>query len=281
MSFKSILAYVDERERCKTLVETARGLGELHAARVIGLHVVPNVEVYAASEPQVMADLFESEQRLHEETASAAHDFFAAAMNGASCESEWREVAQGGASIAERVLEHGLVTDLIITGQIDPDIGSPRRVGTPEHVLMHGGRPQLMVPYIDLPATLARHVMIAWRSSGEAARAAFDALPLLRHAERVTILEVDPREPEAIEKVAGGEALASSLERHGVVRADIVRTPSGGIGIGSTILSRLADEDADLLVMGGYGHSRFSEYLFGGATREILGQMTVPVLISH
>ena len=281
MTYKTIVAYIDEASRCRNLAQLARKLGERHGARVIGLHVVPDVQIYAAGESMVMADVFEREQKRFTETAAEAHAFFVTAMDGAECEVEWRKIDQAGSTIGERVIENALTADLVVTGQIDPDIESPRRVGVPENVLLHSGRPLLMVPYIELADGLGRHIMIAWRPTADAARAVFDALPLLAKAERVTILEIDSDAPSSVERLTGAEALAASLARHGVIDAKVSRTPSGGIGIAATILSRIADQDADMLIMGGYGHSRFGEYLFGGATREILRQMTVPVLISH
>ena len=281
MSYKTVLAYIDEAKRCETLLGVARQLAEAQKAVLIGLHVIPNVQIYAAGEPQIMADLFEAERQRFREVASEARAFFANTMKDASCDFEWREAEEGSETVGERVLEHGLVADLVITGQIDPEIDSPRRVGTPERIIMHGGRPQLRVPYIKREGDITRQVMIAWRASGEAARAVVDAMPLLQAAKKITILEVDSPASSDVERVAGGEALAANLERHGVVTPEVEHTPSAGIGVGATILARISDEDASLLVMGGYGHSRLGEYLFGGATREILQQMTVPVLISH
>ncbi|NND49601.1 MAG: universal stress protein, partial [Rhizobiales bacterium] len=221
MSYKTIVAYIDEAKRCETLLNVARSLAEAQNATLIGLHVVPNVQIFAAGEPQVMADLFESEQRRFAEVASEASAFFNTGMKDASCKFEWHEVEEGSETVGERVLEHGLVADLVITGQIDPDIESPRRVGTPERIIMHGGRPQLMVPYIKLEGDLIRHVMIAWRASGEAARAVFDAMPLLKSAKKVTILEVDAEASAEVARVAGGEALAANLQRHGVVKPEV------------------------------------------------------------
>lgn len=279
MSYKTIVAYVDEAARCQALIEVAETLAARHDAHLVGLHVVPNVQIYAAAEAGMVADVFEAERDQHEKAAGEAEELFRKAMSGVAHSHEWRRVEEGTELIGDRVLEHGLVADLVITGQIDPEVESRRRIGTPERVLMHGGRPLLMVPYVGSYPNLASHVMIAWRPTGEAARAVFDALPLLQEADRVTILTIDP-EPGASDDVAGGEALARSLARHGV-SAHAAHTASGGIGVGATILSRLADDAADLLIMGGYGHARFSEYLFGGATRDVLREMTVPVLISH
>ena len=135
----------------------------------------------------------------------------------------------------------------------------------------------LMIPYVGMEH-FGKRAAIAWNSSAESSRAVFDALPLLKRAEKVTIITIDPEGgPDA---PASAEAMAASLARHGV-EASVSHTTSGGIGVGAALLSRISDEGDDLLVMGGYGHSRLREFVFGGATRHILEQMTVPVLMSH
>jgi len=281
MPYKTILSYVDEPERCTSQLALARTLAERHSAHLVGLHVIPNIQVYAAADTAAISvEIYEAERKSAEDVARRMKEAFVAAMKGAGCTSEWRSVEEGAEPIGDRIVEHGLVADLVITGQIDPDIRSPRRVGTPEAVLMHGGRPLLMVPYAGSFGEAGRHVAIAWNATGEAARAAFDALPFLMAADRVTILTIGYGGGYEPPDIASGHALAASLERHGV-KADVSASAAGDIPVGEMILSRIADLAADILVMGGYGHSRLSEFLFGGATRDILREMTVPVLIAH
>ncbi|MCM0021433.1 MAG: universal stress protein, partial [Tagaea sp.] len=96
-------------------------------------------------------------------------------------------------------------------------------------------------------------------------------------AEKVSILSVDP---EGAERRVPGADIALHLARHGVT-AEATTTHTDGMGVGDALLSRIADLGADLLVMGAYGHSRAREAVFGGATRDVLDRMTVPVLMSH
>jgi nucleotide-binding universal stress UspA family protein len=102
----------------------------------------------------------------------------------------------------------------------------------------------------------------------------------LAGADAVTVLSVDPQPaPDGHGELPGAD-IALYLARHGV-KAQIERTVSAGVPVGELLLSRAADLDADLLVMGAYGHSRARELLLGGATRSILAGMTIPVLMSH
>jgi nucleotide-binding universal stress UspA family protein len=107
-----------------------------------------------------------------------------------------------------------------------------------------------------------------------------DALPLLKEAEQVSLIvveEVGKKRPATETPV---ENAAAQLARHGI-KAEISHLPSGDLDVGNAILSRAADLGVDLLVMGGYGHSRMRELVLGGATRGILQTMTVPVFMSH
>ena len=137
------------------------------------------------------------------------------------------------------------------------------------------GRPVLIVPHIRPgPASLGK-ALIAWDGSAPAARALGDAMPLLKRAEHVTILEETCRSPERYD----GTALKQHLARHGI-DARFERTPTSG-DIGKTLLSYAVEIDADLLVMGAYGHSRLREEIFGGTTKTIMGRTTIPVLMSR
>jgi nucleotide-binding universal stress UspA family protein len=280
MSYRTILAYVDESERCAALLSVARGLAERHQAHLVGLHVRPPIHIYPTAEIPMPLSYFEDQRAQSAQVAGDAGKLFEAAVKGAKFTHEWRDIQVQTSTIGETVARHGLACDLVITGQIDPEVESERRVGTPEQVLMHGGRPVLMVPYVGEYAHVGKRALVAWRASGESARAAFDALPLLRSSEKVTVLTIDRDDALEMPGVSTGADLAASLVRHGV-KATARETVSGGMTVGDTLLARLSDDSDDLLVMGGYGHSRFSEYLFGGATRKVLQQMTVPVLLSH
>lgn len=277
MAYKTILVYVDEAERCAPVLKAAKLLATRNKAHVIGLHVIPDIQVYSAAEAQLPVEVFEIQRRHNTEVAAKAEAEFMDTFSGSSLSFEWRAVEEKGITIGDRVMEHALVADAVVAGQIDPDVASRRRVGTPEKLLLSGRRPMLLVPYIGFE-TMGTRVGIAWNGSAEASRAVFDALPVLKKAKSVALITVDME--GGADAPASAEAMAQSLERHGIT-AGVHHSVSAGVDIGSVLLSRLADDGIDLLVMGGYGHSRLREFVFGGATRSILQQMTVPVLMSH
>jgi nucleotide-binding universal stress UspA family protein len=191
---------------------------------------------------------------------------------------DWR-VASGRAS--EAVVRQAWYADLTILGQVDPS-HPPPAAGRHlvEDVLLTSGRPTLVIPYVGSFETIGTRVLVAWNNSREAARAVHDALPLLAKAASVTIMAVSPgrREPAADEANTGD--LIDHLARHGI-SAKAERTMAAGKSIPDVLLSYAADLNADLLVAGGYGHSRLRERILGGTTHVLLQHLTVPVLMSH
>ncbi len=181
-------------------------------------------------------------------------------------------------NVSEALVKQARHADLTILGQIDPNHPPPprgRQLLT--DVLMTSGRPILVVPYIGRFETAGTRVLVGWNDSREAARAMSDAMLMLEKAASVTILE-------ATRKVAtdggAGAGIARHLERHGIsVRS--TRTVMADISTEDALLSYAADMSADLLVVGGYGHSRLRELILGGVTRGLLQHMTLPVLMSH
>ena len=147
----------------------------------------------------------------------------------------------------------------------------------PEAVLFNSGHPMLMVPYIQERGFEAKRIMICWDGKRAAARAVLDAMPFLTQAEAVEIIAVN-EDADATEATAA--ALATHLARKNIP-AKAERLTAERAEIHNTILSAAADRGTQLIVMGGYGHSRLREFVLGGATRGILKSMTIPVLMSH
>ncbi|MGH6943153.1 MAG: universal stress protein, partial [Geminicoccaceae bacterium] len=122
--------------------------------------------------------------------------------------------------------------------------------------------------------------VVAWDASRAAARAVSDALPLLERAKSVTVVSVNPRPNLFGHGEVPGADIALHLARHGL-KVEVHRLEARDIDTANAILSYVADAGCDLLVMGGYGHSRLRELVLGGVTRTMLGEMTVPVLMAH
>lgn len=147
-------------------------------------------------------------------------------------------------------------------------------------LLLESGRPVLVVPPKAPALAPLRRVLLAWRPTAEAARALHDAMPFLKRADQVDVAVVDPFDGERGDGQAPGADIAALLARH-EVRANVVVRESGGRRVGEVLLEMVRQMPAQLVVAGGYGHSRLRERIMGGVTRDLLAGSPVPVLFSH
>ena len=145
-------------------------------------------------------------------------------------------------------------------------------------LLFGAGVPLIVAPAQGASVQPPSRIVIAWEGGRVAARAVRDALPLLAKAETVEIVSVHGEKP--IEGEAPGADLAEHLKRHGVA-VSTHALPVGVDGVAATLRGHVRHRGADLLVMGAYGHSRLREFILGGATREALANVEVPILMSH
>jgi nucleotide-binding universal stress UspA family protein len=147
-----------------------------------------------------------------------------------------------------------------------------------EAVLFHAGRPAILLPEACALRGPPRNVMVAWSPTREASRAVHDALPLLAAAERVSVVVV--AEEWTRSEQNPGDDMARHLARHDI-DVEVKHVPANGSLVSGVLLDEARFQGAELIVMGGYSHSRTGEWLFGGVTRDMLGALTVPVLMSH
>ena len=276
MPLKSILAHAAPDDRLDAVLDVAFALARTHAAHPIGLHIATDPTASLKSVPgpvpgQLMAAL---DDRIEDaQNRSKAGFDEAAARHG--IDGEWRVDTGDPAS---RIGIHARYADLAVMSQGDEDDRS-NDPELPTAVASMTGRPVLIVPRAGRFADVGKRVLVCWNASREATRAVTDSLPILRLADQVTVLAVNPDEGEGHGEVPGAD-MSHYLARHGV-RAEANRTYAESIDVADAILSRAADLSCDLIVMGAYGHSRTREWIFGGVTRSIMRTMTRPVLISH
>lgn len=280
MAYKTIVVSLNDVKRAPVILGIASALAARHGSHVTGVYVVPAVQVYPAVAMQITPEIVDAQRRYFEDEAANVRAIFEDIMARNDIVCEWRRVDAIGSIIADTVIDHGRYADLIIAGQVDPDSDAPVEIDMCERVLLESGRPCLFVPAHGTFDKVGSVVTVAWNATRESARAAFDALPILTDAKEVHILWVNPSAEDGRSIALAGSEIAVSLSRHGV-NVQTHHSINDEIDVGDDLLSRVADEGSNMLVMGGYGHSRFREMVFGGATRHILRHMTVPILISH
>jgi nucleotide-binding universal stress UspA family protein len=212
------------------------------------------------------------------ELADRVEHRFKEELRRAGIDGEWHVVPDGDSAA---LIELAKSVDLTIMGQRSPSShsGGAARF-RPENIVIAAGRPVLVVPYAGNFETVGKRILIGWDGTREANRALNDALPLLADAEVVTVMFVGSNERDLEQHRPALERITGHLRRHGI-NATAEGTLRGSLAISDILLSRAADLAADLIVTGGYHHSQLREALIGGVSRELLGHMTVPVLMSH
>ena len=275
MAYQDILIHLDESRNCPARLTAAVNLAQALGARLTGLSIMPSPELLAKTAVSVTPETILAERQVAKDRAEQQQELFKQAVAAVRLNSEWRCVT---GEPSHQVNYHARFHDLVVIGQTDHQDPDSFGSGFVNHVVLGAGRPVLMIPYIGPRPTLGQRVLVAWNGSREAARAVFDALPLLDKARQVTLLTIATESGTEAESSAG--ELCHYLSRRGIA-ATAVHLPAGDVEVGDLLLDRAADEDFDLIVMGAYGHARLREIILGGATRHLLEHMTVPVLLSH
>ncbi|HVL75788.1 MAG TPA: universal stress protein [Noviherbaspirillum sp.] len=276
MAYKTILVHVDESQRASERIKIASAIAMAENAHLIGT-AVTGASRYLIQERALEVDP-NLRRHLDDLRARAQHglaDFEACVQKLGLRSFEKRLVddeAGAGISLQARY------ADLVVIGQYDPDEVSPVVMHDfPQYVVLNCGRPVLLVPHTGQFDNIGRRVLIGWDASLASIHAASAALPLLQRAQQITAVTFGESERE--KEAPPLDELQRYLARHGV-NVDMQRREDSR-GVGAAMLSLCAELDADLLVMGGYGHSRFREILLGGVTRAVLTEMAVPVLMAH
>ena len=282
MTYRSLLVHLDHDRRFEARLAYALRIARAQGCHVVGVAptgavpLAPEVSIVTAAS---LSDYADAVWMMLDERAQAAQARFEEACRKAGLES--RESVVEHADKAQSLVRHSHCSDIVVLSQADPE--APNFAAARElvaEVVLRSARPTVVLPFAGEFDTVASRVLVAWDDSREAARAISDALPLLRLAERVQVVTWD--------RSAGGaeagwherhEALKRWLDAHDV--AAELRLTRTGIALTEALLSRASDFDADLIVMGAYGHPRWTERVLGGMTQGMLASMTVPVLMSH
>ena len=279
MSYKTIVVHCDASKSIAARLGVAADLAKRYQAHLVGVHARPPFvpPVFAGGSYNMGAFFNQHEASVKASEAAASADF-AKAVKGSAITSEWHSVDGRADELLASVAREA---DLTIVGQFDPegsDLPSPSDL--PESVAFASARGVLVIPYVGCETALGDRVMLCWNASRESARAASEALPLLKAARAVTVLLVEPRTSSREPGAMQGAGVKAWLNRHGV-EVSVQMEVAVNDDVGSVILSRAAELGIDIIVMGIYGHSRLREMVLGGASRTMLASLTVPVFMAH
>jgi nucleotide-binding universal stress UspA family protein len=255
----------------------AISVAEAFEAHVLGVAVAYEPVIPGTVFGAIPPEIIDSQRREADNKARTAVSRFDQAAKRAGLSSETRILRMTIAETADQLGRIGRRFDLVIVGQPDRAKSAPDQV-VDEGVLFGSGRPVIFVPFIQKSGVTLDRVMICWDGSRAAGRAVADGLPFLKKAKQVEIVIVSEK-PNKKDEIPGAD-LGKHLARHGL-KVEIEHITAPDINVASAILSYVADSGTDMIVMGGYGHSRLREVVLGGVTRGMLESMTVPVLMSH
>ncbi|MFN4164721.1 MAG: universal stress protein [Ferrovibrio sp.] len=278
MSYRDIVVHLTLDPRNAARIQLAIGLARRFGARVSGLYTVPppNVPYYMGE--YIPTELIQKQMDEAQKASVSAHTEFMSTCAGAGIEHRWLSSELAPVEALRLTVR---ASDIAIVGQPDPNPADPSSIpyGTdvlPHELALQAGRPVLAVPHNGPVAEIGRRILVAWNGKREATRALHDAMPLLRSAETVHLVTVGPERK-------GRTMLAEvteHMQRHGLRLETAIVDPAGQ-KVGTALMAEAQKRQADLVVMGAFGHSRLREMVFGGVTETILSSMSLPVLLSN
>ena len=255
----------------------AISVADAFEAHVLGVAFVYDPVIPGSVMGGIPPEFIESQRRESEKKVQQAIARFEQVAKRVGVAYETRTLNASIAGAADRLGHLARRFDLAIVGQPERERAAAAEVAD-EGVLFDSGRPVIFVPYIQKSGLKLDRVMLCWDGSRAATRAINDAMPFLEKAKQVELVIVSSKAGKANELT--GADMGQHLARHGL-KVEVKRITSPDIDVTSTILSYAADSSADMIVMGGYGHSRLREFILGGVTRGLLETMTVPTPMSH
>ncbi len=278
MTIKNILVSYNGTASSDSALKLALKMGNKYSAHITGILSYGPSRIRVALGPWVTPELIgqieSAEADRRAEVAAKFRKMCADAEAARPGKVHWLDL---GGDADESLMEAGRYYDIIVMGQYDSDPETSHLTPHPDSVALRSGRPVLVVPTGYETEVLGEKAVLGWDGGRAASRALSDAMTILESKSMVTILTIGKGEAA---KRKEGRDIVAHLARHGVM-TDWKNVPRNGGSIGSIILDMCAEKDAGILVMGAYEHSKFSEDIIGGATKEVLKRSKIPVLMSH
>jgi nucleotide-binding universal stress UspA family protein len=270
MDFKDILVHIDSTPQCATRLDLAINLATKQKARLTGLYVYTHHHYQPQGESNNLKAM-EAERMFRVKTAAMGES------------AAWLAVDWGvvGVNMVEVLNYHAHAKDLIVVGQIDSKAqegGVPADL--PERVVLGSGRPVLIVPYAGTFGTIGERVIVGWKAGRASARAINDAMPFLLNAKEVSVLSITAvgDQPMAVKRPDGDICSHLKLYDINVKEENLV---TGDIPIADIMMNYGWENGCDLIVLGAYAHTSRGTLNLGPVASDLLGKMTLPVLMSH
>jgi len=277
VAIKDILVHVDGSRAMPARAAVAAALALRHDAHLIGLYVIEVPVLPSYAEAQIPNEIIKAQLAALASRAAACEQEFNRIAKQYAIKSEWRCVQDRQ---IDALLLHARYTDLLAVGQADA--GDPECVsrGLADRLVLESGRPVLLIPAAGGGKVIGENVIVAWSTRREAVRAISDAIPLLESARRVTVVTVNAERDDPENAGLPAADIALHLARHGI-ETQTKNLYAAPAAVGQVLLDTARDSCADLLVMGAYGHARWTEVVLGGVTKHVLAHTSIPTLLAH
>lgn len=275
MSYATLMVHLELGRPNTGLLKITADLAERFGSGVIGIAARQPLQL-VYGDGYVSGDLYQQDRDEIIKELSAAEAEFRAALHGRTAFVDWRS-SQTYADLADYIADEARGADLVVTGVAAGDFLDGSRAVNAGELVMQTGRPVLIVP-TGASALNMHHALICWKDTRETRRAVADALPLLKHATRISIVEI-AREGDLPAAEKHVEDVVAWLARHSL-RAQASTLLSTGDDA-TALYAFGQDIGADVVVAGAYGHSRVREWMFGGVTRDLLLSANRCSLVSH
>lgn len=276
-SLRTVFAVVAGPEVAERAVAAYQALPFAEPARLIGLHISPIAISYGLGADIALASYIEAQIEAADDIRKAAEAAFRSAADRAGIPNEWRSGQAMGHLLSPQAGSMARAADMILFPELPEDSGLGRHAI--EELVATSGRPVIRIPLTWRGGEIGEKVLVAWDGGREAARAVFDAMPVLTQAKLVRLVSVLGFVDEPVRQFTLGDDIAATLTRHGI-RVETQTAQSARGSVQQELLQQALDFGADLIVMGCYGHSRFRELILGGVTRDMLRGGPLPVLMS-
>jgi len=265
MGYKTIVAVLQDETSATRVLDAAVAFATAWQGHLIGIHAEPLPMPIASPMGFPDATIIGAGEDINREREVKLRHLFSARTERDKVSAEWRSMRSFSGDSALSSLESARCGDIVLAGNAGGDGGSPDI----DTLIQNSGRPVLIVPDVRPVTATPRRIIVAWNGSREAARAVFDALEFITAAEETIILTIDPVKNPGESGPVPGHQIAAALARHGA-NVTVETVVSGDLSVAECMARAVADRNAEMLVLGGFSHSRLKEMFFGGTTRTIV-----------
>jgi nucleotide-binding universal stress UspA family protein len=274
---KDIVVHLTGSEEDDTRLAHAETIARTFGAHVTGIYVHSMPELFTIADATAAAAVADELIKESQQRADLTTTRLTTAMDALESEHDLRRFDLYSGTVGDALATVAHTADLFVGTRPYGDPTGQEHVE--EQVLFQSGRGCLFVPPQGKPPRQYASILVAWKDSREAARALSEALPLLQQARQVIVALVEPQGASERLRIEAGAEIGRHLSRHGVSAE--IRKIGGWANVGEALLNEASQTGSDMIVMGGYGHSRLREFVLGGATRHVLANSTIPVLMAH